>query len=162
MFDWIIRKIIGTKNQRTIKKIWPTVQQINALEEKLQSLPEETLRERTAAWQERFKAFHAPHFLAGVALRVANDEQVDDSLSSVAEKFKRLAPHFPTLDQNLVDEASWRNESLDAKKERIKKARAAYDDILPQFAKIESQILDEIMPEAIAVVKNAARRMCGR
>src|SRR5687767_14101661 len=23
MFDWIIRKIIGTKNQRAVKKLWP-------------------------------------------------------------------------------------------------------------------------------------------
>ena len=162
MFDWIIRKIIGTKNQRTIKKIWPTVQQINAYEEKLQSMPEEALREHTAKWQDRFLAFHAPHFLAGVALRVANDEQVDVCLDSVAEKFARLAEHFPTLDQSLVEKSAWANESLDAKKERIKNARAAYDEILPKFAKIEARILDEIMPEAFAVVKNGARRLCGR
>ena len=51
MFDWIIRKIIGTKNQRTIKKIWPTVQQINAIELKLQSESEAALREHTAKWR---------------------------------------------------------------------------------------------------------------
>jgi preprotein translocase subunit SecA len=162
MFNWIIRKIIGTKNQRTIKKIWPTVHEINRIEQQLQNEPEEALRERTAKWQETFKAFHAPAFLAGVALRVASDEQVDACLLSVAEKFERLAPHFPSLDQNLVAESTWKNESLEQKKERILKAREVYEQIYPKFSAIELRILDQILPEAFAVVKNGARRLCGR
>ncbi len=162
MFNWIIRKIIGTKNQRTIKKIWPTVHEINRIEQQLQNEPEEALRERTAKWQETFKAFHAPAFLAGVALRVASDEQVDACLLSVAEKFERLAAHFPSLDQSIVAESTWKNESLEQKKERILKAREVYEQIYPKFSAIEQRILDQILPEAFAVVKNGARRLCGR
>jgi hypothetical protein len=29
MFNWIIKKIIGTKNQRTVRKLMPTVAEIN-------------------------------------------------------------------------------------------------------------------------------------
>ncbi len=162
MFDWIIRKIIGTKNQRSIKKIWPTVHEINRIEQQLQNEPEEALRERTAKWQERFKAFHSPTFLAGVALRVANDEQVNESLLSIADKFERLASDFAELDQNLVAESSWKNESLEQKKDRIVKAREAYEQVYSKFTVIEQRILDEILPEAFAVVKNGARRLCGR
>ena len=44
MLHWILRKIVGSKNQRELKKIWPIVQQINRLETELQSQPEEALQ----------------------------------------------------------------------------------------------------------------------
>ena len=162
MFEWILRKIIGTKNQRAVKKLWPVVHEINAYEQQLQGKPETVLREHTAEWQERFRAFHEPHFLAGVWLRIAEEEQVDACLRAVADKFSRLSEHFPNLDQQIVAESSWTDETLDQKKERIVKAREAYVAIAPQFAKIEQQILDEILPKAYAVVKNAARSLCGQ
>ncbi|RBP46440.1 preprotein translocase subunit SecA [Roseimicrobium gellanilyticum] len=162
MFEWILKKIIGTKNQRAVKRLWPVVHEINKHEEALKGRPEEYLRERTAQFQERFRAFHEPHFLAGVWLRIADEEQVDACLREVGEKFVRLKDHFPSLDQSLVEERSWSGESLDKKKARIEKAREAYVEIAPRFAEVEKTILDEILPEAYAVVKNAARRLCGQ
>src|SRR5690606_8965204 len=111
---------------------------------------------------DRFSAFHEPRFLAGVWLRIAEDEQVDQCLLEIQEKFQKLKEHFPSLDQSLVAESNWRNDSLDAKKERITRAQAAYEEIAPKFAKIEQDILNEILPEAFAVVKNASRRLSGR
>jgi len=162
MFDWIIRKIIGTKNQRAVKKLWPLVQLINDAEKELLNLDDQGLRDRTAKFQQRFSAFHAPQFLAGVWLRIADEGQVDECLKGLEAKFRALAEHFPSLDQQLVAESSWGSDSLEGKKERITKARVAYEEIMPKFAAIEQKILDEIMPEAYAVVKNGARRMCGR
>jgi preprotein translocase subunit SecA len=162
MFDWIIRKIIGTKNQRAVKKLWPLALQISRMEEDLQKLDEQALRDRTAAWQEKFKAFHAPQFLAGVWLRIADEVQVDECLKGLEDKFQRLAEHFPSLDQQIVAESAWKNDSLEDKKSRISKAREVYEEIMPKFTAVEQSILTEILPEAYAVVKNAARRMCGR
>ena len=119
MLNWILRKIIGTKNQRQIKKLWPLVHEINRIEQRLQSETDEALSARTAKWQEQFKAFHPPLFLAGVSLRIADEPQVDECLVGLADKFGRLREHFPTLDQELVAEAAWKNEPLDAKKDRI-------------------------------------------
>ncbi|HWB02071.1 MAG TPA: preprotein translocase subunit SecA [Verrucomicrobiales bacterium] len=51
MLHWILRKIVGSKNQRELKKLWPLVQQINRLEQELQSKPEEVLKQKTAAWK---------------------------------------------------------------------------------------------------------------
>src|SRR5262245_39700942 len=116
MVNWILRKIIGTKNQRQIKKLWPLVHEINRIEQQLQGEPEEELRRRTAQWQERFKAFHHPAFLAGVALRIAEESQVVECLQGIADKFARLKEHFPTLDQSFADESSWKAGSLDEKK----------------------------------------------
>jgi preprotein translocase subunit SecA len=87
MLGFIIKKIIGSKNDRDVKKMRPLVGKINELELALQSQPEEVLRQKTAAWKERLT-------------------QIKD------------------------------NAEL---------ARA----------------LDEILPEAFAVVKNGCRRLCG-
>ena len=51
MLHWILRKIVGSKNQRELKKLWPMVQQVNRLEVELQSLPEEALQAKTAQWK---------------------------------------------------------------------------------------------------------------
>jgi preprotein translocase subunit SecA len=161
MFDWIIRKIIGTKNQRAVKKLWPMVQQINDIEARLQNEDEDSLRQRTSQWQERFRAFHEPRFLQGVWLRIADDSQLDQCLRELSDKFERLKEHFPTLDTSLVAESSWQSEPAEAKKDRILQAREAYIAIAPGFGKIEQAILADILPEAYAVVKNAARRLCG-
>ncbi len=87
MINWILKKIIGSKNTRQIRKLMPQVQKINEIEQALQNEPDEALRARTAAW----KAMLA---------------EIED------------------------------HEVLQAK-------------------------LNEILPEAFAVVKNAARRMSG-
>jgi len=51
MLHWILRKIVGSKNQRELKKLWPIVQQINKFEEQLQSQPESVLQAKTAQWK---------------------------------------------------------------------------------------------------------------
>ena len=88
MLGLIIKKIIGSKNDREVKKLWPLVRKINEFEAGLQSLPDDALREKTAAWK-------------------AELAQITD------------------------------NEQLAIR-------------------------LDEIMPEAFAVVKNACRRLMGK
>jgi preprotein translocase subunit SecA len=52
MFTWIIKKIIGSKHQRTLRRILPVVAEINQFEQKLQSEPEEALRDRVAKWKD--------------------------------------------------------------------------------------------------------------
>ncbi len=51
MLQLILRKIVGSKNQRELKKLWPLVQQINRFEEQLQQLPEAALHQKVAAWR---------------------------------------------------------------------------------------------------------------
>ncbi len=88
MLNFIIRKIIGSKNQREIKRMMPVVRRINELEQQYQSLSDDDLRRMTSEWKERISAI----------------------------------------------------EDHDARQ----------------------KALDEILPEAFAVVKNTARRLCGR
>ena len=49
----LIAKLFGTRSQRELKKIMPTVEKILALEEEYKALPEETLRGKTAEFKER-------------------------------------------------------------------------------------------------------------
>ena len=56
MVKWLLRKIVGTKHQRELKRLWPVVQKINKLEQELQSLSDDELRAKTAAWQTDLKA----------------------------------------------------------------------------------------------------------
>jgi preprotein translocase subunit SecA len=85
MVSWILKKIVGSKNQRELKRLMPIVRQINELEEQVKSLSDDDLRAKTAAWKEELAKIPEP-------------------------------------------QAQWRK-------------------------------LDEILPEAFAVVKNAARRL---
>jgi len=52
MFKWVT-KIIGTANERTVKKIRPLVAQINEQEEKLTKLSDDELRAKTAMFKEK-------------------------------------------------------------------------------------------------------------
>jgi preprotein translocase subunit SecA len=88
MINWILKKIVGSKNQRDIKRMRPTVDRINQLEEEYRSLTDDQLREKTAAWK--------------------------DQLAKIEDPEER------------------------------------------------QRVLDEILPEAFAVVKNGARRLVGR
>ena len=44
MFSWILKKIVGSKNQRELRRTMPIVKQINEIEAGLQALPDEALR----------------------------------------------------------------------------------------------------------------------
>ena len=51
MIGYIFKKIIGSKNDRELKKLWPAVRQINELEAGLQKLSDDELRQKTATWK---------------------------------------------------------------------------------------------------------------
>src|SRR6185503_11185599 len=91
MIGFIVKKLIGSKNDREVRKLRPLVAKINEIETGLQSKPDEYLREKTAEWK------------------------------------TRCAGHCGAQDKEKLE-----------------------------------QILDEILPEAFAVVKNACRRLCGQ
>ena len=88
MINWLLKKVIGSKNTRMLKKLRPTVARINQLEEEFRQLSDDQLRAKTAEWKARLSAIEDP------------DEQ--------------------------------------------------------------QRALDEVLPEAFAAVKSAARRLCGQ
>src|SRR5215212_371406 len=52
MVSWILKKILGSKNTRELKRLAPVVRRINELDEQFKSLSDDELRAKTAAWKE--------------------------------------------------------------------------------------------------------------
>ncbi|HEY5792909.1 MAG TPA: preprotein translocase subunit SecA, partial [Chthoniobacterales bacterium] len=56
MINWILKKIVGSKNQRELRKLGPLIRRINELDGALRAESDDALRARTRAWKEKFSA----------------------------------------------------------------------------------------------------------
>ncbi|MEZ5299908.1 MAG: hypothetical protein R3F11_04450 [Verrucomicrobiales bacterium] len=162
MLQWLFKKIVGSKNQRELKRLWPVVQEINQIEQGLQGESDDALRERTAKWKKLFATFHDPGFLGGGPLERAPREALEANLEAVAERFARIGEQFPEFDADVPSGAKLSGMGDDDLRVAIKSAHDRWLGIQPQFFEKEQALLNEILPEAFAVVKNAARRLCGQ
>jgi preprotein translocase SecA subunit len=121
MLSWI-KKIVGTKNEREIKRIGPLVERINALEPEYQKLTDDELRAKTQDFKNRIQA-------ATEAVR------------------KELA------------DAEANSSTLDAEQREEHKERVAELD--KNLRQAETDILNELLPEGFAAVREASRRAIG-
>src|SRR2546423_4468183 len=64
MIGFIVKKFIGSKNEREVRRLRPLVTQINAFEADLQKLPNDALRQKTAAWKEELSKIQDKEQLA--------------------------------------------------------------------------------------------------
>ncbi|MEI6034893.1 MAG: preprotein translocase subunit SecA [Verrucomicrobiae bacterium] len=64
MLNWIIKKIIGSKNQREIRRLQPVVRKINELEAGLERVPDDGLRAKTLEWKDRLSTIRGSEELA--------------------------------------------------------------------------------------------------
>ncbi|MBW1823643.1 MAG: hypothetical protein JRI87_03615, partial [Deltaproteobacteria bacterium] len=55
MFTTVIKKVIGTKNEKVLKKLQPLVEEINALEPTLEKLNDNELKAKTGEFKERIE-----------------------------------------------------------------------------------------------------------
>src|SRR5258708_7101605 len=53
MLNWLLKKIVGTNNQREVKRLRPLIEQINEFEKGYQGLSEEQLIAKTAEFKDR-------------------------------------------------------------------------------------------------------------
>src|SRR5258705_3985643 len=60
MVGWILKKILGSKNQREIKRLTPTVRRVNEFDEQLKALSDDDLRAKTAAWKDELSKISDP------------------------------------------------------------------------------------------------------
>ena len=51
--QWLLKKIIGTKNERDVKKLRPLIARVNEIEQGLQSLSEDQLKAKTQEFRDR-------------------------------------------------------------------------------------------------------------
>ena len=118
----LIKKIVGTKNDREVKRIRPYVSEINELEAEFQKLHDSELRDKTEQFKKRVR-------------------EETDSLRSALEEVQREAL---TVDTEEREELKSRVEEADK-----------------ELRKAEARILEELLPEAFAAVREASRRTIG-
>jgi preprotein translocase subunit SecA len=124
MLKTLVKKVLGDRHAREVKRLQPLLDDINQRFEALQSLSDDELRAKTDEFRARIAG-------ATGATREAMEEVRERKRKAVdsAER-EELSVDLGRLEEQL-------NGELD-------------------------QILDELLPEAFAVVKDACRRMVGR
>ncbi|MGH7198230.1 MAG: preprotein translocase subunit SecA [Candidatus Omnitrophota bacterium] len=73
MIGWALKKIFGTENERTLKKITPLVGKINSFEPDISKLSDAELRAKTDAFRERLKKGEAVDALLPEAFAVVRE-----------------------------------------------------------------------------------------
>src|SRR6202043_4000408 len=100
MVGWILKKILGSKNQRELKRLMPIVRRVNEFDEQFKSLSDEELRAKTAAWKAEFTKIPA---LEDQWKRL--DEILPEAFAVVKNAARRLndrKPSFSVCDQPVV------------------------------------------------------------
>jgi preprotein translocase subunit SecA len=94
-----IAKVFGTSNERAVKRLMPTVKQINDLEPSIQALSDEALRNKTAEFRQRIDAVRSKFDLTDrsqenldaihAAEKAALEEMLPEAFAVVREAGKR-------------------------------------------------------------------------
>ncbi len=84
MLNSVIAKVFGTSNERAVKRIQPTVAQINALEPAIQALSDEALRNKTAEFRQRI--------VAAIASIPDTAENADERYTAEKEALNAILP----------------------------------------------------------------------
>ena len=151
MIKWLFPKIIGGKNEREVNRIRPTVARINEIEAALQREPLDKLLALTAGWQRELSRYHPLGAPTRNQLGRMDEAGLRETAESVGSRLSLLRKEFPSLPA-----------AVSASVESIEAAKSAFHQVEGRFAKSRARYLEAILPEAYAVVKNAARRLCGR
>ncbi|MBA2433905.1 MAG: preprotein translocase subunit SecA [Chthoniobacterales bacterium] len=97
MVSWILKKILGSKNQREIRRLHPLVRSINAFDEQFKALSDDELHAKTAAWKSELSALEDPEALARRL-----DEILPEAFAVVKNAARRLTErqeNFTVCDQ---------------------------------------------------------------
>jgi preprotein translocase subunit SecA len=73
MINSILKKMVGTKNERDIKRLWPTVHRVGDLETAISELSDEQLRAKTGEFKERLERGEALDDLLPEAFAVVRE-----------------------------------------------------------------------------------------
>ncbi len=100
MINWILKLFLGSKNQRELRRMQPTVRRINELENEYRSLSDDALREKTAAWKQELSQIED-----NAALQARLDEILPEAFAVVKSAARRLTERqhsFTVCDQPVV------------------------------------------------------------
>lgn len=141
----VLKKVFGgDSNERELKKLWPVVDEINGLAERYQSLSDDELKAKTAEFKAKIAEAGAPVEAEQAELRdrlrAAGEEAPDDEVGGDGQAVPR--------------------EALSVRERQDLYARL--DDLEGEWLDAVEDVLDDILPEAFAVVKETCRRFVGK
>jgi preprotein translocase subunit SecA len=125
-------------NEKELKRLQPDVDDINELEPEYQALSDEQLRAKTAEFRSR------------IAEATASMQPRLEEAKKELEEARRCR-----------DQATWDAARDDADKQ-CQRAQDNIENIEKERRKCEQDALDDILPEAFAAVREAARRTIGQ
>jgi len=131
----ILTKVFGSKHERDAKRIRPIVEEINRFFQEYDSLSDDELKGKTEEFKQRIKD---------------RTSVLDEQLDAIKEEFAQVKTHGLSEDER-ADVRSHRESLVQQMK-----------DIRNEINKVEREVLDEILPEAFAVVKQTCKRLCGK
>ncbi len=73
MFQWVLKKFVGTRNERELKRIAPLVERTNSLEPDVKKLSDSQLAAKTAGFRERIDRGETLDFLLPEAFAVVRE-----------------------------------------------------------------------------------------
>ncbi|HVO25754.1 MAG TPA: preprotein translocase subunit SecA, partial [Candidatus Margulisiibacteriota bacterium] len=126
----IVKKIVGTKNDRELKRMRPLVEQVSQFEPAIAALSNEELRAKTEEFRSRIR------------------EKTATERHHLEE---RLAEQRRQADAPTIEDAT----------EGAKDLKTQIDEADKELRAAENRMLDEILPEAFACVREASKRTTG-
>ena len=150
MIKWILQKIVGSKHQRELKRMRPMVARINRIEESLQSESREAILKKVEGWQKHLRRYLPLEIATKRQIEQLDADQLSEMAAAVGERMQSLRDEFPSLPERVTPDP-----------ESIENAKESFRSIEDRFPELRRKYLEEILPEAFAVVKNAARRLVG-
>ena len=131
----VLKKVFGDSQERSLKKLWPVVDEINVEYEKLRSLTDEQLQAKTAEFK-------------GLIQEALQD--IENDRKDIQRQLKERMMAAEDGEEHSMS-ASERQDLYDE-----------LDDLEKEWYVTLEDVLEEILPEAFAVAKDACRRMVGR
>src|SRR5207237_10917531 len=92
MVGWILKKIVGSKNQRELRRLAPMVRRINEFDGQFKSLSDDALRAKTAGWKDEFSKISDPEEQWNRL-----DEILPEALAAVKNAARRLKDRQQTF-----------------------------------------------------------------
>jgi preprotein translocase subunit SecA len=151
MISWPFPKLLGNKNERELGRLRPIVSRIHEIEGALQREPDSKLLELTRGWQDHLARYHPLDAPPKSRLEGMDESALRETAAALEARFSPLHKEFPSLPAGVAGTVA-----------AIEAAKAAFLRIEGGFAASRAKYLQKILPDAYAVVKNAARRLCDR
>ncbi len=101
MIGWVLHKVIGTQNERALKKLWPVVERVNACTADTAKLTDGELRAKTDAFRARLRAAAVVYERELAEIQAA---RVNEALADEVEERKRQMRARRKRQQAVLDE----------------------------------------------------------